>query len=167
MARKPMAEPKLKSFEEVNEHLEQMADLQRQIELEQSACNEHVDQLKTASQEKIKPLIDDMKTRELLIKEYCEHHRESFEKVKTKKLTHGSVGFRQSSSVSIPDPDYTLEQLRKLSLSHCIRTKTDPDKDQIKQLDREQLNQIGASVKTKNTFGYELAKVNPAATAEA
>lgn len=167
MARKPMAEPKLKSFEEVNQHLAEMAELQRQIELEQSACNESVDQLKAVSQDKIKPLIDDMKTRELLIKEYCEHHRESFEKVKTKKLTHGSVGFRLSSSVSIPDPLYTIEQLRALGLNHCIRSKIDPDKDQIKQLDREQLNQIGASVKPKNTFGYELAKVNPAATAEA
>lgn len=167
MARKPMAEPKLQSFEQVNQELAQMAELQRQIELEQAACNEQVDQMKTDSQDRIKPLIDDLKTRELLIKEYCEHHKDAFDKVKTKKLTHGSVGFRLSSSVSIPDPLYTIEQCRALGLNHCIRSKIDPDKDQIKQLDREQLNQIGASVKPKNTFGYELARVNPAATAEA
>ncbi|MEY2863568.1 MAG: hypothetical protein RLY58_1275 [Pseudomonadota bacterium] len=163
MARKAMAEPQLKSWDAVDLVLAQMADVERSIGLEQAACNEQVDQLKQASKDRIKPLADQMKALELSIKEFCDHHRNEFVQVKTRRLVYGSVGYRLSTTVSIPDAEFTLKQLQLRVLDHCIRTKYEPDKDQIKQLDPDLIAEIGCKLSTKNTFGYDLAKVNPAA----
>lgn len=163
MTRKRMAEPEIKSWEEVDLKLAQMADVSRSIDLEKAACNEVVDQIKLESAAKIKPLETQLKALELSIKEFCEHQKASFATVKTKKLLHGSVGYRLSTSVSIPDPAFTLIQLEQLGLIHCIRTKVEPDKDQIRLLDGEVLMQIGANLMSRNSFGYELATVNPSA----
>lgn len=165
MARTSLKEPQLKSWEAVNQTLASIAELNREIELEQSACNEKVDQLKTVSKEKIKPLLDRVKANELKLKEFCEARKSEFTQIKTKKLTHGSVGYRLSTTVSIPDPVFTCQVLKQLELEHCTRTKTEPDKEAIKQLSPEQIAEIGASVNTRNTFGYDIETVDPKATA--
>ncbi|MDR7653706.1 host-nuclease inhibitor Gam family protein [Acinetobacter junii] len=165
MARTSLKEPQLKSWEAVNQTLASIAELNREIELEQSACNEKVDQLKTVSKEKIKPLLDRVKANELKLKEFCEARKSEFTQIKTKKLTHGSVGYRLSTTVSIPDPVFTCQVLKQLELEHCIRTKTEPDKEAIKQLSPEQIAEIGASVNTRNTFGYDIETVDTKATA--
>ncbi|HHP0281481.1 TPA: host-nuclease inhibitor Gam family protein [Acinetobacter baumannii] len=67
--------------------------------------------------------------------------------------------------MSIPDPVFTCQVLKQLQLEHCIRTKTEPDKEAIKQLTPELIAEIGASVKSRNNFGYEIETVDPAATA--
>lgn len=165
MARKTLKEPQLKSWEAVNQTLSDIAEINRDIELEQAACNEKVDQLKTESKDKLKPLLDRVKANELKLKEFCEARKSEFTQIKTKKLTHGSVGYRLSTTVSIPDPVFTCQVLKELQLEHCIRTKTEPDKEAIKQLTPEQIAEIGASVNTRNSFGYDIATVDPTATA--
>ena len=49
MARTALKEPQLKSWEAVNQTLADIAEARREIELEQAACNEQVDHLKTES----------------------------------------------------------------------------------------------------------------------
>lgn len=163
MTRKRMAEPQLKSFQAVDGALLQMSDLNRAIELEKSACNELVDQIKEDCKQRIKPLADEMKALELSIKEFCDSRKDEFSAVKTKRLVHGSVGYRLSTTVTITDPAFTLEQLRTRGLTQCIRVKEECDKDAIKQLTLAEIAEIGANLNTRNTFGYELATVNPTA----
>ena len=92
MARTALKEPQLKSWEAVNQTLADIAEARREIELEQAACNEQVDQLKTESKDKLKPLLELVKANELKLKEFCEARKSEFTQIKTKKLTHGSVG---------------------------------------------------------------------------
>lgn len=165
MGRTSLKEPQLQSWEAVDQVLIQIAEIKRDIDLEQAACNEQVDQIKETSKKQIKPLTDQLKAHELKLKEFCEHRKAEFTQLKTKKLTHGSVGFRLSTTVSIPDPTYTCQVLKELGLDHCIRLKTEPDKEEIKQLTPTQIAEIGASVNTRNSFGYDIAIVDPAATA--
>ncbi|MFU8924927.1 host-nuclease inhibitor Gam family protein [Acinetobacter puyangensis] len=165
MARTALKEPQLKSWEAVNQTLANIAEIKRDVELEQAACNEQVDQLKADSKEKLKPLLERIKANELKLKEFCEARKSEFTQIKTKKLTHGSVGYRLSTTVSIPDPTFTCQVLKEMQLDHCIRTKIEPDKEAIKQLSPEQIAEIGASVNTRNTFGYDIETVDPAATA--
>lgn len=159
MARKAMAEPMLKNWEAVDLVLAQMAEVERSIDLEQAACNEQVDLLKQASKDRIKPLIDEMKALELSIKDFCDFNRAEFVHVKTKHLVYGSVGYRLSTVLAVPDPIFTLEQLRLRNLSACIRTKCEVDKEAMKQLDTDLIAEVGAKLTTKNSFGYDLAKV--------
>ncbi|WP_119689298.1 host-nuclease inhibitor Gam family protein [Acinetobacter nosocomialis] len=165
MARKALKEPQLQSWEAVDQTLAQMAELNRDIALEESACNEQVDKLKEATKERLKPLLERVKAHELQLKEFCDHRKTEFLQVKSKKLTHGSVGYRLSTSVTIPDPVFTCQMLKQLKLEHCIRTKTEPDKESIKQLTPELIAEIGATLKQRNNFGYEIETVDPAATA--
>jgi phage host-nuclease inhibitor protein Gam len=166
MARKRLVEPVLKDYEQVNGVLADIAELERGIQLERDCCNEAIDKIKSDSAAKLKPLADQVKILGAQLKEFCDYHRQDFAHVKTKKLTHGSIGFRLSTSVSIPDPAFTCTALRVMQLDHCIRTKVEPDKDAMKQLTLEQLAQCGAVLKSSDTFGYEIAVINPAATAE-
>lgn len=166
MARKKLAEPLLTSYLQVDANLARIAQLQRDIQLETDACNESVDQMKKASQDKIKPLNDELKKCELLIKEYCEHNRTDFVAVKTKTLTHGSVGYRLSTSVSIPDPLFTVQACQRLGLTNCFRTTMTPDKENIKQLEPDVITEIGAIIKSGDKFGYEIAVVDPAKTGQ-
>ena len=164
MARTRLAEPQLKSWEAVDQTLVQIAELNRDIGLEQSACNEQVDQIKAQSKEKVKPLLEQLKAHELKLKEFCDFRKAEFTQIKTKKLTHGAVGYRLSTTVSIPDPNFTCHVLKELGLDDCLRTKIEPDKEAIKQLTPEQIAEIGVSVNTRNSFGYDIATVDPTAT---
>lgn len=166
MARTAIKEPQLKSWEAVDQTMANIAELQRQINVEEANCNKQVDEIKDSSKQMIKPLQDQIKAFELQLKEFCEHRKAEFLKIKTKKLTFGAVGYRLSTTVSIPDPVFTCNALKELNLNSCLRTKIEPDKEAIKQLSATQLAEIGAKVNQKNVFGYEIHVVDPTATAK-
>lgn len=84
MARKSLKEPQLQSWEAVDQTLAQMAYINRDIALEEAACNEQVDKLKEATKQRLKPLLERVKAYELQLKEFCDHRKMSFCKSKVK-----------------------------------------------------------------------------------
>lgn len=84
MARKSLKEPQLQSWEAVDQTLAQMAVINRDIALEEAACNEQVDKLKEATKQRLKPLLERVKAYELQLKEFCDHRKNEFCKSKVK-----------------------------------------------------------------------------------
>jgi phage host-nuclease inhibitor protein Gam len=156
MARKRFEGTQLKSWEEVDDTLRRIGEIERDLMLIEGDTNHAIDELKAKAKTDSKPLQDQKAGLELAIKEFCEANRGEFLKVKTKQLVFGSVGFRLSTKVLIRKVGDTLQALKDLNLTACIRTKEEIDKEALKNLDGNTLATIGASLRTEDAFGYEI-----------
>ncbi len=156
MARKRLEGTRLESWEDVDETLHEIGKIDREIGLMESSQNETIDRVKKETREAALPLLDKKSALELSLKEFCEANRGEFAKVKTKALTFGSVGFRISTKVIVKRVADTLQALKDMGLSACIRVKEELDKEAMKNLSTETLAEVGASLKTENAFGYEI-----------
>lgn len=156
MTRKRIEGTRLESWDQVDDNLFQIGMIDREVGLIEASANEEIDRIKAKSKEAAAPLFDKKAGLELAIKEFCEANRAEFAKVKTKALTFGSVGFRQSTRIIVKRVVDTLQALKDLGLTTCIRVKEDIDKEAMKNLSSETLAEVGAGLKTQNTFGYEI-----------
>lgn len=165
MARKRIEGTRLNSWDEVDQALRDIGAIDRELELLEASQNERIDAIKAEVKEASKPHAERKAGLELAIKDYCDANRGEFAKVKTKQLTFGSVGFRLSTKVLIKRAADTLQALKDLKLTGCIRTKEEIDKESLKNLDAETLANVGAALKSENVFGYEIdrTKVQEAA----
>lgn len=156
MARKRISGTTLQTWEDVDNALREIGTIDRDLGRLEAAQNAAIDRVKADTKEKAKPLADRKAALELAMKEFCEAHRVEFAKSKTKVLTFGAVGFRLSKRVLIKRVADTLQALKDLGLTHCIRVKEAPDKEAMKALDTETLASVGAAIKTEDAFGYEI-----------
>lgn len=156
MARKRISGTALQTWEDVDAALREIGTIDRDLGRLEAAQNAAIDRVKADTKAKAKPMQDRKAALELAMKEFCEAHRVEFAKAKTKTLTFGSVGFRLSTRVLIKRVGDTLQALKDLGLTHCIRTREEPDKEALKALDTETLASVGAVLKTEDAFGYEI-----------
>ena len=156
MVRKRMEGTQFSHWQQVDDALREIGQIDRELGLIESGQNAEIDRLKNSAKEQAKPLLARKAVLELAMKEFCEARRAEFTRAKSKKLTFGNVGFRLSSKVVIRRVADTLQALKDLGLSHCIRQKEELDKDAMKNLSTETLAEVGASLKTDNAFGYEV-----------
>lgn len=81
-------------------------------------------------------------------------------KTKTRALTFGEVGFRLSTSVSLPRAKEKIEEiirrLKTQQMMDCIVVKEDVSKEALKKYGEDTVNAVGATWKQQDVFGYEL-----------
>ena len=154
MTRKRIEGTQYQSWDDVDNALHQIGNIDRELGLLEASANERIDAIKKQTKESAQPLLDRKTSLEMAMKEYCEANRAEFAKVKSKSLTFGEVGFRLSTKVIIKRVADTLQALKDLQLFNCIRTKEEPDKEAMKNLSSETLAEVGAGLKTENAFGY-------------
>lgn len=155
-ARKRIEGTALQSWDEVDNALAQIGQTARELQLIELAANERIEQIRREMTAKAQPLLDRKAALELSVKEYCDANRAEFAKVKTKTFTFGEVGYRTSTKIMIRRVAETLQALKDLAFTSCIRTKEEPDKEAMKALTDEQLAEVGASRKVENVFGYTI-----------
>jgi phage host-nuclease inhibitor protein Gam len=156
MARKRLPGTQFTTWDEVDNALRRIGELDRSLGMIEASVNEAVDAIKAQSKEEAAPLSAEKAGLEAAMKEFCEANRSDFAKVKTREMTFGSVGFRLSSRIVIKRVADTLQALKDFGLTHCIRVKEEADKEAMKTLDSETLVNVGAALKTENAFGYEV-----------
>lgn len=155
-ARKRIEGTLFQTWDEVDEALCHIGELDRDLGLIESSQNAEIDQIKARTKEEAAPLIARKDALEKAVKEFCEANKSEFAKVKTKQLTFGEVGYRLSTKIMIKRIAETLQSLKDLALNHCIRIKEEPDKEIMKGLTDELLAEVGAARKVENVFGYTL-----------
>lgn len=156
MARKRIEGTALNSWDEVDACLREIGKIDRELRLLEAMQNEMIDKIKSETKDSAEPLQNKKTGLELAVKDYCEANRGEFAKVKTKTLTFGSVGFRLTTRIMIKRVAETLQALKDLALTQCIRVKEEPDKEAMKNLSDETLAEVGACRRTENVFGYEI-----------
>ena len=159
MARKRVIEaPSLKSWEDVNDALRQIAEAQIALGDIESDMQKQILGAQQIAESESKP--DSIAKLEREIKEFVSDHREDLGKLKSKTLTFGEVGFRLSTSVVLPRAKEKLEEiirrLKARQMTDCIVVEEKISKDNLKKYGEDTVAAVGATWKQKDVFGYEV-----------
>lgn len=161
MARKRVVEaPSLHSWEDVNDALRQIAEAQIALGEIQSDMQKQILGAQKVAEEQSKPLNDNVAKLEREIKSFVTDHRDEMGKTKSVVLTFGEVGFRLSTSVSLPRAKEKLEEiirrLKSRQMTDCIVVEEKISKEALKKYGEDTVNAVGATWKQSDVFGYEV-----------
>ena len=161
MARKRVVEaPSLHSWEDVNDALRQIAEAQIALGEIQSDMQKQILGAQKVAEEQSKPLNDNVAKLEREIKSFVTDHRDEMGKTKSMVLTFGEVGFRLSTSVSLPRAKEKLEEiirrLKSRQMPDCIVVEEKVSKEALKKYGEDTVNAVGATWKQSDVFGYEV-----------
>lgn len=161
MARKRVVEaPSLHSWEDVNDALRQIAEAQIALGEIQSDMQKQILGAQKVAEEQSKPLNDNVAKLEREIKSFVTDHRDEMGKTKSVVLTFGEVGFRLSTSVSLPRAKEKLEEiirrLKSRQMTDCIVVEEKASKEALKKYGEDTVNAVGATWKQSDVFGYEV-----------
>lgn len=161
MARKRVVEaPSLHSWEDVNDALRQIAEAQIALGEIQSDMQKQILGAQKVAEEQSKPLNDNVAKLEREIKSFVTDHRDEMGKTKSMVLTFGEVGFRLSTSVSLPRAKEKLEEiirrLKSRQMTDCIVVEEKVSKEALKKYGEDTVNAVGATWKQNDVFGYEV-----------
>lgn len=161
MARKRVVEaPSLHSWEDVNDAIRQIAEAQIALGEIQSDMQKQILGAQKVAEEQSKPLNDNVAKLEREIKSFVTDHRDEMGKTKSMVLTFGEVGFRLSTSVSLPRAKEKLEEiirrLKSRQMTDCIVVEEKVSKEALKKYGEDTVNAVGATWKQSDVFGYEV-----------
>lgn len=161
MARKRVVEaPSLHSWEDVNDALRQIAEAQIALGEIQSDMQKQILGAQKVAEEQSKPLNDNVAKLEREIKSFVTDHRDEMGKTKSVVLTFGEVGFRLSTSVSLPRAKEKLEEiirrLKSRQMTDCIVVEEKVSKEALKKYGEDTVNAVGATWRQSDVFGYEV-----------
>lgn len=161
MERKRVVEaPSLHSWEDVNDALRQIAEAQIALGEIQSDMQKQILGAQKVAEEQSKPLNDNVAKLEREIKSFVTDHRDEMGKTKSMVLTFGEVGFRLSTSVSLPRAKEKLEEiirrLKSRQMTDCIVVEEKVSKETLKKYGEDTVNAVGATWKQSDVFGYEV-----------
>ena len=161
MARKRVVEaPSLHSWEDMNDALRQIAEAQIALGEIQSDMQKQILGAQKVAEEQSKPLNDNVAKLEREIKSFVTDHRDEMGKTKSMVLTFGEVGFRLSTSVSLPRAKEKLEEiirrLKSRQMTDCIVVEEKVSKEALKKYGEDTVNAVGATWKQSDVFGYEV-----------
>lgn len=161
MARKRVVEaPSLHSWEDVNDALRQIAEAQIALGEIQSDMQKQILGAQKVAEEQSKPLNDNVAKLEREIKSFVTDHRDEMGKTKSVVLTFGEVGFRLSTSVSLPRAKEKLEEiirrLKSRQMTDCIVVEEKVSKEALKKYGEDTVNAVGATWKQSDVSGYEV-----------
>ena len=161
MARKRVAdEPRLKTWEDVNGALRQIAEAQIAANDIESDMQKQILGAKKIAEEQTRPYKDSIARLEREIKLFVTDHREDLGKGTSRTLTFGEVGFRLSTSVTLPRAKEKLEEvirrLKSRQMTDCILVEEQVSKEALKKYGEDTVNAVGATWKQSDVFGYEV-----------
>ena len=158
MARKRVVEaPSLHSWEDVNDALRQIAEAQIALGEIQSDMQKQILGAQKVAEEQSKPLNDNVAKLEREIKSFVTDHRDEMGKTKSMVLTFGEVGFRLSTSVSLPRAkEEIIRRLKSRQMTDCIVVEEKVSKEALKKYGEDTVNAVGATWKQSDVFGYEV-----------
>ncbi len=158
MARKRVTEPQLNSWEQVDECLKVMSDAENQISVIEAEMNAAIAEAKKEAAEKAAEYRELIKQNEGKIKEFTTIRKDEL-KGKSRQLTFGMVGFRQSTKLLLPqDTAEVILKLRENGMVDCITVKETINKDTVKSYPEEEILKIGGYLQRTDTFWYETDK---------
>ena len=155
MARKRMAEPDLKSWDEVDGTLKQIREAELELTKITADMEKCILDVKQSAEKEAAPYRDEIKRLSLQVKEFVTLNKGELNG-KSREMAFGTVGFRLSTKVVLPKAvDKVIKQLKKLGMGDCVTVKESVNKDILKTYDEKTILQVGASLKKEDAFWYE------------
>ena len=142
---------KIQSLEDVNIALRDIGLAEKELEAIDTAAHKKIAEIKTEAAKKGEELRNRIAEISAKVQAYAEYNREDlFKERKSIELSFGIIGFRKTTKISVKKT--TLELLKKLSLTKCVRIKEEPNKEAMAELDDETLFQVDAVRKVTDDF---------------
>ena len=147
----------VKNWEQIDAMVESLGSLRRKIDKAESDAQEEIDRIKAKLAKDIKTDQAGIYMRVESIKAFAAAWRKyDFGAKQTKKLNHGTIGWRKSTVISIKKTTVALiKQVFGRSAKQYIHVKEMPDKEAMAKLTDEQLAAVGARRKHKDVFFVE------------
>lgn len=160
---KPTPEPVMKDWDEVNDALREIAEIDRETKAVEIQLNAEIDTLKEAADAETRDALARKARLEKDLEEFCDANREDFGAVKHVALTFGRLSYRIVHTLK-PASRMTwakvLDQLKSLGRRGAayIRVKETVDKDELRDLAiaGEDVSDYGVRLCTTDDFGYTL-----------
>ncbi len=149
------SEPRLTSWDEVDQALKEIAERQIQITTITNSMNVAIADIKANAENARKPHADAIARLEADIKEFAEAHRPDIHG-RTKKLVFGNLGFRASTKLVVRNIKATLAALAARGMTDCIKIKESIDKAKLETYSDADLAAVGATRKPQDCFWYEV-----------
>ena len=154
--------PVLKSLEDVDSALAQIAAQRRQIALIETDMNEAIDTVKANAAAEAEPFRVEIAGLEQSLVRYAEYNKgELFARRKSVELTFGTFGFRASTKLKLLAKmtwARVLQNIHDWNRPELVRVKEEPDKEVMKRLSDQELKELGCKVVQEDVFFYELAE---------
>ncbi|MBF0273457.1 MAG: host-nuclease inhibitor Gam family protein [Magnetococcales bacterium] len=142
--------------------LGEIALLQRGLEAIEADMNASIDAIKRSAEGFATPRRTRLKELERALIVFAETHQASlFRTARSVRLTCGVFGYRQSSELK-PVPKLTwaavLEKIKGLGVTELLRTKTEVNREAMRDWPDERLEVVGVQRVQKDVFWYETRK---------
>lgn len=158
----------LSSWQEADDALRQIGENRRDLSAIENVMNERIADAKATADAKARPIREQTALLEAALREFAVLHRADMGKAKSKAMTFGKVGFRQSTKLTLPrgaeKVKAILDELLRRGMTECV-VYPEPkiDKDALKKYSAGEIAEVGAKLEVEDVFGYE---VNEEALAE-
>lgn len=159
--------PTLRSFENVDHALLQIAECESELTIAEANMNERIQAIRDEYERNtsVTRAMRDAIVAE--VKKFCLLNKGEFEKTRSKSLTHGIVGFRTNPpKVVALSRRFTwktiVELLKRIYGETYIRTKIEPDKEAIladyaqRKIKDDQLAGVGIRIEQDEEFYYDI-----------
>ena len=150
----------VKTLEDADGILARIAELNRQMARINLKAAEEIDAIKARAAYETEPAKVEIAGLERSLGRFAEAEKEElFGKKKSLALRFGTIGFRASSKLRTRSKwtfERVLGALKERGMTAFIRVKEEVDKEKLKGLDPDKLAEVGCTVKTEDTFFYEL-----------
>ena len=156
--KKPLNVFPVKSVEDANQTLREIAMIEREISAIETRMNENIDKIKAKAKMKAASYEKQLQGLENGLQAFSEFNKPKlFEKKKSMSLNFGSLGFRKNTVLK-PMPKFTwakvLEILKAKGLNSAIRTKETPNKDILGEWSDERLSIVSVRRVSSDQFWY-------------
>lgn len=151
-----MAKKRLNNWDEVDDAIRRMGELDIALERIQGEATMRINQIREEAKQKSAPLNSERKELEKAVQAFCESHKDEFSKKRSKVFNYGTIGYRLVRSVPIPkDKDKVaalLKSLKAFGLTDCIKVEEKPDRDKIAEQDDATIAKLGLKRTVKDSF---------------
>lgn len=148
-------ESTLQTWDEVNEAMKRLAELNIQKKTLETEQNRQIDEIKKETCLKADVIIKDIKSVEKDIIRFAEQNRAEFTKKRTKVLTFGKISFRYTKSIWCGDVPAAIRALKSFAMEKYLRTKEELNKDALIEADPMILGKCGILIKAEDKICVE------------
>jgi len=146
----------LESWEQVDDAIRRFGLLELQKAEYEAELHRVVTEAKERAAKECAPIEAEMQTLAAALKEFAESRRQDLEPQKSRVLTFGTIGFRLSTKLKfIGAVKDTLDALRRLGMSGCIRVKEEPDREALREYSDEILEAVHMRRVPEDAFFFE------------
>ena len=149
----------LENWQQADDTLRQIGEDRRDLAAIETVMNERIADAKADAEAKGRPIKDHITMLEQALREFAMLHRADLGKAKSRTLTFGKVGFRQSTPLprGVEKIKTIIEELLRRGMKECV-VYPEPkiDKDALKKYSAGEIAEVGAKLEVEDVFGYDV-----------